>query len=208
MERIAKLDEPKSHYLAMSAKERINMYNSDQKLPRFASENPSCHSHFSDHVESHPLTEFDDDLEDNLENILLSIKQQNDDLRNKIQTKRVDHPDLAGTMDLRNNYKIMGMHLNEFQTPKVVKLKTNTANADMLSPIKYQNLTSTEEVYKYNHVSHFESEEADFERDDNSEVQNRLNVSGIIIKSDIGTVVPHNEDNKGVTCNECTLLKS
>jgi hypothetical protein len=208
IEKIIKLQEPKPNYLSMSAKERINSYSSDQKLPRFASDNPSCRSHYSDHVESHPLTEFNDDLEDNLENILMSIKHQNDDLRNKIQSKRVDQSDMTSTMDLVNNYKIVGVPLDVFRTPEISKMKTKTTTADMHYPINNRNMTNTVDVHKFIRMSQFESEDADFERDDNSEIQNHLNVPGVIKKSDQSTVVPHRDEDKGVTCSECTLLKS
>jgi hypothetical protein len=208
IEKIIKLQEPKPNYLSMSAKERINSYSSDQKLPRFASDNPSCRSHYSDHVESHPLTEFNDDLEDNLENILMSIKHQNDDLRNKIQSKRVDQSDMTSTMDLVNNYKIVGVPLDVFRTPEISKMKTKTTTADMHYPINNRNMTNTVDVHKFIRMSQFESEDADFERDDNSEIQNHLNVPGVIKKSEQSTVVPHRDEDKGVTCSECTLLKS
>ena len=76
------LADSKSSYLSMSAKERVNVYSSEPKVPHFASENPSCPSQFSEKADSHAFTEIDDDVDTNLKSILQSIKKQNENLMN------------------------------------------------------------------------------------------------------------------------------
>lgn len=68
-------DSPKKpNSLSRTANERVVLYNSDHKIPQFASENPSLKSQFSDKVESHSLTEIDDyDIDENLNSLVLSI---------------------------------------------------------------------------------------------------------------------------------------
>jgi len=145
-EKVTALEKSRGDYLSMSAKERITVYNSDQKLPKFASENPSWKSHFSDHVDSHPLTEFDDDLEDNLGDLLKSIKKQNDNLMNKIQCKKQGKLEFASTIEERMKNKVIGVPLNEFQTPDVRRLKNNTMNINVFSPIKTKNFLNTHDA--------------------------------------------------------------
>lgn len=142
----------------MSAKERINLYDSELKVPNFVSENPSVKSQFSDQVESHPLTEIDDyDVDENLSNIVLSIKKQNDDLVNKIKSKR---PESWGVIS--STHWVRGLPLQGFRSPEVVK--TKTISPDQVSPdhvlltvIKSRNIESSKA-----------DSEADFERDEDS----------------------------------------
>lgn len=85
----ATMDTAGANYLSLSAKERVKVYGSEQKIPHFASENPSVRSQFSDQVEQHALTEIDDyDIDENLSSIVLSIKKQKDNLVHKIKSRR------------------------------------------------------------------------------------------------------------------------
>lgn len=138
------LADSKSSYLSMSAKERVNVYSSDPKVPHFASENPSCPSQFSEKADSHAFTEIDDDVDTNLNSILQSIKKQNENLRSRIQSKTSQNANLTATMDFDNKSRILGVPLDEFQTPDVSKFKTKTVNSQILSPDRPKKLSQTE----------------------------------------------------------------
>lgn len=199
------LERSDNDYLSMSAKERISVYSSEQKLPNFGSENPSSKSHFSDQIEWQALTDIDDDVEDNLGDLLKSIQMQNDNLKSRIQAKRQGKIDLHATMNPNHELKVIGMPLEDFQTPDVRKLKTKTLDEDVLSPIKGNNLLQTN--YVGESIFSNKTEEGDFEREDNEESLQKLNIFTSNKKSNT-TLTVKNDENKGVTCWDCTLLKS
>jgi hypothetical protein len=144
----------RQNYLSMSAKERINLYDIEPKVSNFVSENPSVRSQFSDKVESHPLTEIDDyDVDENLSNIVLSIKKQNVDLVNKIKSKR---PESWGVIN--STHWVRGLPLQEFHSPNIAK----TIKVDQLSPNQVQ-LTV---IRSRNFESSKADSEVDFERDE------------------------------------------
>jgi len=202
----------KPNYLSMSAKERMILYNSDRDVPHFASENPSLKSHFSDQVDSHPLTEIDDyDIDDNLSSIVLSIKKQNDNLMNRIHSKRKQKQDLASTMNTNAKSRVLGVPLRDFQTPEVSKFRTKTVESDFISPDENREFEHRDENHHYDlHAksSHVDTEEVEFEREDASEMDHKLNISGTHKKSEISSAFDAPLEDKGVTSEECTLLKS
>lgn len=202
----------KPNYLSMSAKERMILYSSDQDVPHFASENPSVKSHFSDQVDSHPLTEIDDyDIDDNLSSIVLSIKKQNDNLMSRIQSKRKEKIDLASTMNTNAKSRVLGVPLRDFQTPEVSKFRTKVIESDFISPDERRVFRHDDENNHYEEhakSSHVDTEEVEFEREDASEADHKLNISGTHKKSELSSAYDAPPEDKGVTSEECTLLKS
>lgn len=196
----------------MSAKERMILYSSDQDVPHFASENPSVKSHFSDHVDSHPLTEIDDyDIDDNLSSIVLSIKKQNDNLMSRIQSKRKQKIDLASTMNTNAKSRVLGVPLRDFQTPEVSKFRTKVIESDFISPDERRIFGHDDENNHYEEhakSSHVDTEEVELEREDASEADQKLNISGTHKKSELSSAYDALPEDKGVTSEECTLLKS
>lgn len=219
------IEKAKPNYLSMSAKERVVLYSSDQKIPQFASENPSCKSQFSDLVEPHTLTEIDDyDIDDNLSSIVLSIKKQNDTLLTKIRNRNNDtmternfqkkgsNLDLAGSMDANLKHKIMGVPLSQFKTPEVSKFKNKTMAAHMVSPEKQHLGDDQEHLQNMEYIgskpSLIETEDGDFERDEASEVAHRLNVSEHLNKSEISSACDLPDQPKTISEDEYTLMRS
>lgn len=188
----------------MSAKERVRTYSNGVKSPKLASEsNPRARSHFGDQIDSHPLTDFEDDSEDNLGDLLKSIKKQNDNLMGKIQLTKQGQCSMASTMDLKMGSNIRGFPLNEFHTPDVRKLKTRTMENDPFSPIKGKNLLNTHEIVK-NKISESPSksgktEDGDCKREEDLEIPHEFNISTSNKYSDLTTILEGKNQNPGIS---------
>jgi hypothetical protein len=185
------------------------LFDSDDKLPKFASENPSCRSKLSDQVEDHPLTEFDDfEVEDNISSIVLNIKKQNENLRGRIHSKNRERIELAGTMNPNIKNKINGVPLDEFQTPEASKHKTIMLEG-MSGGKHMQTLTNT--VTKVaNDLSYrnVDTDEGDFDRDETVEIAPRLNMSGFAKKSEMSERIDSPKNVKLLTYEDSVMLKS
>ncbi|CAI2360754.1 unnamed protein product [Moneuplotes crassus] len=198
------LENGSRNQLSMSAKERVPFLGISEKVPKFFSENPSTTSHFSDNVPSHQLTELDDAIEGDLGELLNSIKKQNDELKGRIQDKRIDKVSKNATMDPIYGAKMLRVSYNEFQSSDSRDLLTKTMDKIALSPMREANFLHPHDSA----VSLFsgKTEDGDFEREEGSENMERLDINLSNKKSEACTVREITKDAHA--CDECIVLKS
>ena len=193
------------------SEESKNLFGSNLKVPKFASENPSCRSMLSDNVDSHALTDLDDiELDDDLNSIVLNIKKQNDNLKTKIHVKNQEKIEKAGTMSPEIQKKIIGVPLDAFQTPKTSKFKSKVSTMDQLNSQPPPHVLNT--VIKNDKDStgkYQETDDGDFEREETIIIDSKLNLSSRL--NQVSEVSSHNENQPDVdllSYQDSVLLKS
>lgn len=122
---------------------------------------------------------------------MLSIKKQNDELKSKIQSKNQEKVDMAATLNPSLNIKsrILGVPLNQFQTPEISKFKTKTIMSDDYS-IEKLNLRTIPDLSntKLGRDSHIvETEDGDFEREETIQFNPHISVHSLGPKSEISS---------------------
>jgi len=107
-------------------------------------------------------------------------------------------------MEPISGIKVLRASNKEFQTPDVIRVKPATMDQNALSPIRNRNLLQTQDLGDT--IFSGKTDDADFERDENPETIQKLDIS---LSHDISEVCTVQEiDNNTANWEEITVLKS